>query len=235
MIFTIAARELRSLFLSPLAWAMLAVMQFILGLIFAKGIDVFLAAGAQAQTEYGITRVIIETLYFWTSIIVMIVIPLLTMRVFSEEKRNATFPLLMSAPISLTEIAMGKYLALLGFNSIFLSLVTTMPMTVLIGGGLDFGQLAAATTGLFLIMAAYTALGLYISSLTKSPVLAAVLTYLAIIFLFIIDLLATNNNPTGLFSYISLRTHLVNFLQGLFSTKDAVSYTHLTLPTKRIV
>lgn len=227
MIFTLAAKELRSLFLSPLAWVILALMQFILIQFYASAVEQYLQLQprlAAMGNDPGMTAVAGGQIYSITSFVVMLIIPLMTMKVISEEKRSATLPLLLSAPINNTEIVLGKFLGLLGFNATLVVLITLMPLSLLFGGSIDYGMLGAMIIGLFLLMACYTALGLFMSSLTNSPILAAVMTYLVILFLYILDLIATQDNPTGLFDYISLRVHLENFFQGLFSTEDVVYY-----------
>jgi len=227
MIFTIAMREFKSLFLTPLAWVILAFMQFILSFFFAKGISDFLLAQPQIQANHidiGITTFVNYYLYYWAVAVIMLVVPLLTMRAFSEEKRNATMPLLLSAPLGLAEIVLGKYLGLIMFNLLLAAMLTLMPLSVLIGGTLDWGMLLLALTGLILATSCYSAIGIFISSLTRSPVLAAVITYLVLFFLFVIDLLATSQDPSGLFQFISLRKHIENLMQGLFSREDITYY-----------
>lgn len=227
MIFTLAAKEIRSLFLSPLAWVILALMQFILIQFYASAVEQYLQLQprlAAMGSDPGITAVAGAQVYSITSFMVMLIIPLMTMKVISEEKRSATLALLLSAPLSNTDIVLGKFLGLLFFNTVLILMITLMPLTLLFGGTLDFGLLGAMIIGLFLLMAAYTALGLFMSSLTTSPILAAVMTYLVILFLYILDLVATQDRPSGLFDYISLRVHLENFFQGLFSSEDVVYY-----------
>lgn len=227
MIFTLAAKEIRSLFLSPLAWVILALMQFILIQFYASAVEQYLQLQPRLEAmgnDPGMTAVAGGQIYSITSFMVMLIIPLMTMKVISEEKRSATLPLLLSAPLNNTEIVLGKFLGLLFFNTVLIGLITLMPLSLLFGGTLDFGLLAAMVIGLFLLTAAYTALGLFMSSLTDSPILAAVMTYLVILFLYILDLIATQDRPSGLFDYISLRVHLENFFQGLFSTEDVVYY-----------
>jgi len=118
MIITIAARELRSLFLSPLAWSVLAVVQFILAYLFLSQIDTFLVWQprlAAIEGAPGISDIVIAPLFADAAIVLLLVTPLLTMRVLSEERRNRTLSLLFSAPVSMTEIILGKYLGVLAF------------------------------------------------------------------------------------------------------------------------
>src|SRR3989344_2614123 len=104
MILTIAARELRTLFLSPLAWAILAVIQLILGFLFLAGIQQFLVdqpALLAMENAPGLTEYILPNLLGNAAIVLLLVVPLLTMRLVAEERRNKTLTLLFSAPISM--------------------------------------------------------------------------------------------------------------------------------------
>src|SRR6266566_6514946 len=118
MIFAIAWRELRSLFLSPLAWAMLAVVQFILAFLFlvlVAQVQELAPQLAALENAPGITEMIVPQLFGWAGIVLMFAVPLLTMRVLAEERRNRTLVLLYSAPVSRTQIVLGKYLGVLLF------------------------------------------------------------------------------------------------------------------------
>ena len=126
MVFTIAARELRSLFLSPLAWAVLAVVQFILAYIFLSQDENYLVWQpklAAMEGVGGVTDLIIAPVVADATCVLLLVAPLLTMRVLSEERRNRTLSLLFSAPVSMTEIVIGKYLGVLFFFMVLLALL----------------------------------------------------------------------------------------------------------------
>jgi ABC-2 type transport system permease protein len=118
VIRVIAARELRSLFVSPLAWVMLAVVQFIIGYLFLTRIELFLQFKPRLlalENPPGLTDIVVAALFGNAGVVLLLVVPLLTMRLISEEHRNGTLPVLLAAPISMTEIVLGKYLGLLTF------------------------------------------------------------------------------------------------------------------------
>ncbi len=232
MIWSIAIRELRSLFLTPLAWAIFAITQFMICLFFLKSVELYLGIQPQLEannSDPGITSIIVESVYGSSVFILMIIIPLLTMRLISAEKQNKTLTLLFSAPLSMTEIILGKYLGVILFLLIMIAMITIMPLTVLLGGSLDFGLIISNIMGLFLILATFSAIGLYISTITNNPILAAVISFTSLLLLNLIDLLATTDNPTGLFSYISLRSHLDNLSTGFFKSSDVIYYILLIL------
>ena len=126
MIGTIAARELRSLFFSPLAWTMLAVIQVIIAFLFLVQVDFFLQIQprlAQMPGAPGLTEIVVAPTFGNAALILLLVVPLLTMRLVSDELRNQTLSLLFSAPVSMSAIILGKYLGVLGFLLIQLLLI----------------------------------------------------------------------------------------------------------------
>jgi len=190
MIFTIAARELRSLFLSPLAWAILAVTLFILAYLFLTQIETFIGLQprlAAIKGAPGVADIIVAPLLADAAVVLLLITPLITMRTISEERRNRTISLLFSAPVSMTEIVIGKYLGILSFFIILLALLALMPLSLLAGTDLDLGKLAAGMLGLTLVVAAFSAIGLYMSSLTEQPTVAAVTTFGLLLLLWIVD------------------------------------------------
>lgn len=227
--WSIAKRELHALFLSPLAWSILAVVQLILGLVFAVRVSMYLEPDFQTQLAQvpnppGITSLIVGHVYVWASIVFMMVTPLLTMRLVSEERRTKTLALLISAPVSMTQIILGKYIGLLLFMLSMLSMITLMPLSLLMGGTLDFGQLCSGFIGLGLLMATFAAIGLYISTLTAHPTVAAISTFGSLLLLWMIDWASSSEEQSGLLGYLSLTTHYQVLLKGLFSTQDLVYY-----------
>lgn len=233
MIFTIAARELRSLFLSPLAWTILAVVQFILAYLFLAQIDAYLALQprlAAIEGAPGVSDIVVAPLLADAGIVLLLITPLMTMRVLSEERRNRTLTLLFSAPVSMTEIIIGKYLGILAFFLILLGLLALMPLSLLLGTNLDLGKLAAGLLGLSLLLAAFSAIGLFMSSLTEQPTVAAISTFGLLLLLWIIDWAGNSGNETsGLFAYLSMLRHYETLLNGLFNSTDVAYYLLLTV------
>jgi ABC-2 type transport system permease protein len=236
MILTIALRELRSLFLSPLAWTVLAVVQLILGFLFLANVEIYQAYQPQLlalEQAPGVTEVVVPDLFGNAAIVLLLVVPLLTMRLIAEERRNRTLPLLMSAPVSMTEIVLGKYLGVLLFLLTVLALIGVMPLSLLLGGGLDFGLLASALVGLALLLASFTAVGLFMSTLTQHPTVAAIATFGALLLFYILDWSGQGAGSGNLFAYLSLFNHYKPFLEGIFSTTDAIY--HVLLSTTFVV
>ena len=229
MIFTLARRELRSLFLSPLAWAILAIVQFILAYSFLSQLQEFLVIQpklAAIENAPGVTELVIVPLYGSAAFVMMLVTPLLTMRLISEERRNQSLALLMSAPVSMTEIIIGKYLGMLGFAAIMIIMMTLMPLSLYFAGTLDSGLLFSMVLGISLLLAAFISLGLYMSSLTAQPTIAAMSTFGMLLMLWIIDWAGGKADAaaSGLLEYISMLRHFEAFSKGLFNSSDFMYY-----------
>jgi len=232
--WTIAGRELRSLFLSPLAWSILGVLQFIFGWVFAVLIYLFVQPQIQANLASdpnapGMTSIVIGALFDWVGIVLLLVTPLLTMRLMSDERRNKTLSLLLSAPIRMSSIILGKYLGIMGFLVIMISLLSLMPLALLLGGTVDFGQLAGCLLGAILLLGAFVAIGLYISTLTTQPTIAAIITFGILLLLWMIDWAGQTEEQSGLLTYLSITNHYQNLIKGLVDTQDIVYYLLLII------
>ncbi len=222
MILTIARREITSMFISPLAWVILTVIQAILGRMFLAQIENFFMLQPQLielENAPGVTDIIVAPIFSLAAIILLMIMPLLTMRTLAEEKKNKTINLLFSAPISITQLVLGKYLGLLFFVLILSSMLMLMPLSLLPGTSLDIGKLFSIYLGMILLLGSFAAIGLYLSSLTDSQTIAAVSTFGALLMLWIIEW----NTDQTLFHYLSLLAHHQPLLEGVFSSVD-ISY-----------
>ena len=228
MIITIAQQEIRTLFLSPLAWIILAVIQVLLGYMFLAQLDNFFLLQpqlSQLDNVPGVTDIVIAPLFSLAAIILLMIMPLITMRSIAEEKRNKTLTLLVSSPISMTEIVLGKFLGLFFFVFILVSLLMLMPLSLFIGAPLDIGKLLSIFISMLLLLSSFAAIGLYLSSLTDNQTIAAVSTFGALIMLWIIDwvseVLPRNQE---VISYLSLLQHHQTMLEGIFNSADVAYY-----------
>lgn len=230
MILAVAGRELRALFLSPLAWSLLGVACFILAWLFLVQIESFLQIEAQlngGQSELGVTDLVIAPLFDAAGMVSLLLTPLLTMRLLSEEYRSGTIRLLFSSPVPLYQIVLGKYLAQLGLLLLLLLLTALMPLSLLLGSAIDLGRVAASLLGLFLLLAGYAAIGLLISSLTAQPAVAAIATYGVLLLLWILNI--PRAGETGeLLQWLSLAGHYRPFLSGLVRSSDVAYFLLLS-------
>lgn len=180
MIFTIAAKELRALFASPLAWVLLTVMQLLLAYTFLRRLDDFLQIQPQLgrmASPPGMTELVAAPTFATAAAMLLFAVPLLGMRLIAEERRNQTMVFLTSAPVSLTEIVLGKFAGLFAFLMLIIALAAAMPLALAGSTTLDYGLLASLVLGLALLAAAFAATSLYTSSLTAHPFVAAIAAF----------------------------------------------------------
>ncbi|MBF8269302.1 MAG: hypothetical protein HW386_1011 [Gammaproteobacteria bacterium] len=228
-VFTIAGNELRRLYLTPLAWLSLAVVQFFLTVTCFTLADQYQQA-ISTFVNRGITSTVVAGTLQTAGLLLLLVTPFLTMRLISEERRSGTLPLLLSAPVSVTAIVLGKYLGMLGFFLIMLIMIGLTPLALSFGTRLDYGLLAAGFIGLILLAGSFAAIGLFASTLTRQPAIAAVLCFAGLFLFWVIHVLGSTDNQTvaAVINYLSMQRHFNQFLTGLFTTGDVVYYLLLS-------
>jgi ABC-2 type transport system permease protein len=233
MILIIAARELRGLLVSPLAWVVMALAQALLAWLFLVQIDLFMALQprlAGAAGAPGVTDLVAAPLLANAGTVLMFLVPLLSTGLLGRESATGTLPVLFSAPVSLLQIVLGKYLGLLAFLGLLLALTAAMPLSLLAGTQLDLGKLAAALLGLALVLAATGAIGLYASSCLRQPAAAAALSLSILLFLWLADQAGVpEDGGFGLFQWLSLGHHFQFLLRGLVRSIDVVYFLLLIL------
>ena len=228
MLWVVARRELATLFLSPMAWIILAVIQVILGYMFLTNLDNFFLVQPQLRqlaNTPGVTDIVVTPLMQVAAIILLMVLPLLTMRSLAEEKRNGTLTLLKSAPLGMSEIVLGKFVGLMGFIAILVGMLMLMPLSLYLGTTPDGGKLLAIFVGMLLLLGSFAAIGLYLSSLTDNQAIAAISTFGILLMLWIIDWIgASLESGRTLLGYLSLLQHHQSMLDGVFDSSDIAYY-----------
>jgi len=228
MIFTIARREIITMFLSPLAWVILGVIQVVLGFMFLSLLDNYAILQPQLmrlENMPGVTDIVVAPLFQLAAIILLMIMPLITMRTFAEEKRNKTLTLLISSPLSMTEIVLGKFLGLFLFVLFLVSLLMLMPLSLYMGTAIDTGKLVSIYLSMLLLLGSFAAIGLYLSSLTDNQTIAAVSTFGALLMLWIIDWVGeTVGDGQNVAAYLSILRHHQRMLEGVFNSSDLAYY-----------
>jgi len=227
-LFVIAAREFKTLFLSPMAWTVLAILHTIFAYLFLTQVETFTLLQpklAVIENSPGLTDIIVPPLFGNAGIILLLVTPLLTMQLICGERRNKTLALLLSAPVSSAEIIVGKYLGLLGLLLLVVALVTIMPLSLRVGGELDTGKFLANILALTLLTAAFAAAGLYLSAIAGHPVIAAMGSFGMLLLLWILDwTTGVKDQRSELLEYLSILRHFQNLQSGLISSVDVVYF-----------
>ena len=235
----IVKKEIRSYFCSPIAYVVLGVFLFVMGVIFAKFVDLYQRFNRAQQfgQAQGITIDKVATyLYQNMAFILCFVTPFLTMRLFSEEKRQHTLELLFTAPVRELEIVMGKFLSAYFLMLLMLALSAIYVFFMVLWGNPELKIIGATYLGLALALACYVSLGGLISAMTSSQAIAAVWTFIALLFLWLLQSLGQGITaawgpiqwgPTLV--YISPLGHFNSFSEGLIHVKDVVYFLSFTI------
>lgn len=240
MIWTVAGKELRSLFASPMAWVILAMLQVLLGLFFANGIDRYFQAmqGAMPpEQRMGFTAFVVPQVFGVAVLVLLTAVPLLTMRLIAEERKSQTLVFLFSAPVSLLEIVVGKFVGVMAFISVVVGLLLAMALSMNVATDLDIAHVLTNAVGMWLMAAAFCSLGIFMSSLTQQPIIAAIISFIALLGLIVIDSFAAD--PESPLNYLSLMRHFEPLSQGMLNTADIAYFilfaaTFLVLTVRRL-
>ena len=241
MIINVARKELQSLFASPMGWIILALLMLAFGSFYLQGVNNYfevMSGSIRPAERVGVTIFVGQTVYGIASFLMLFAVPLLSMGLISGERKSQTLPFLFSAPISLTEIVVGKFLGLIIFLSILVGYILLMLSTLNIWSDIDFGYLLSNSLGLILLAASFAALGIYFSSLTSQPIVAAILSFIALFALMGLDKFF-GSQPNHWFGYISLMKHFQSFSRGIIDSKDIIYFilfitTFLVLTVRRL-
>jgi ABC-2 type transport system permease protein len=234
MILNLARKELKSMFASPMAWLILSVLIFAFATYFINAVTQYFSmmdGSIQSNGRIGVTLFVGQSLFGLASFVMLFVVPLLSMRLIAEERRTQTLTFLLSAPISLTEIVLGKFLGLMTFLMIIITVITTMLLMLNHWTELDFGYIFSNVLGLVLLVASFSALGLYFSSITAQPVIAGLLSFFALFALLGLDqfLAADSSNPLSqMLQNLSLMRHFEPLSQGIIDSKDIIFFLLFT-------
>ncbi|MEE9265923.1 MAG: ABC transporter permease, partial [Gammaproteobacteria bacterium] len=172
----------------------------------------------------GLTAIVVAPALKAAGMVMLLAAPLVTMRLVSEERRSGTLSLLLSAPISMTDIVLGKFLGVMTFFGIVVLVIMLTPLSLLAGGTLDYGLLASGFLGLLLLVASFAAAGLFMSTLTEHPAVAAVSTFGLLLLLWNLDWAGTGaaEGVRSLFSYLAVTSHFNALLQGVVDSADLI-------------
>ena len=228
-------KEMRSYFVSPIAYLLLLMFALIFGWFFWNMIGAFVFYSMQSLREgqmypMNVNEEVVRPLLSNVTVIGLFFIPLITMRLFAEEKRTGTIELLATSPVRDGEVILGKWLAALCLYGCML-LVTALNFVYLFKyGNPDWKPLAINYLGLLLEAGALLALGTFISTLTKNQIIAGAATFGVCLLIFVLGWVSGYNSETWaqVCSYISVTTHMESFARGTLDSKDAVYYITLT-------
>jgi ABC-2 type transport system permease protein len=233
---TIAARELRSYFVSPIAYVVLTGFLLLGGWFFYNLVAVFSyrlqiyssMQGPQAVEQMNLNDFVIAPLLHNLSIVLVILVPVITMRSFAEEKRAGTFELLFTSPLRVGEIVAGKFLGAFVFLLLMIALTAIYPAILVAYGNPapEVKVMLAGYLGLLLLGTSFLTIGLLTSSLTENQIVAAVSCLVSLLLLYVIGWPAQTANPAigAVLRHLSVVEHFSELVKGVIDTKDLVYF-----------
>lgn len=224
----IAARELVSYFVSPIAYVVTVFFLVITGIIFTLIISSPSGMGGGPRAEIG---GLAGTMAF----LLLLSAPVITMRLFAEEKRLGTLELLMTSPVRDWQVVLGKWLGAIGLVVFMLLVSVEFPILIykFAGSKPDLGPMVCAYIGLLLAGMAYTAVGTMVSSTTNSQVVAWIVSLVVLLVLWLIgwfeySMASTSSNLSEAFTYISINKHFEEISRGVLTSKALLFFLSLT-------
>ncbi len=233
---TIAGRDFRKQFTSPIAYVVIAGFMAIMGWMFFFNLSHFNLQNLQYQQfnmgkGVSISDGIIRPLYGNMNVILLLILPLITMSSFAEERKLQTLQLLLTSPVTLTEIILGKFLALFGFVAVMIGLTLIYPAVLFATGNPELGPILTSALGTVLLSSCMLAIGVLFSSMTENQIVAGILTFGAGMFLWLISWATQSAGPvwSDVLTHLSLINHYNNFSQGILNSTDIVYYVTFIL------
>jgi ABC-2 type transport system permease protein len=227
----IAIKEFRSYFASPIAYILIGLFSLLFGWFFYVFLMAFVQQSEQMMQFGGggganVNQMMIRGLFQNTAVIILFVMPMITMRTYSEEKRSGTIELLLTSPLTDLEIIIGKFLGALALYGAML-IVTMIYIAILFRiGNPEWRPIIAGYLGLLLMGGCFLSVGLFISSLTKNQIVAGFLTFATFLMFWIVNWMGESSGPTtrDVLNYLSITEHFDDFSRGIVDTKHLVYY-----------
>jgi ABC-2 type transport system permease protein len=237
-VLAILQKELRSYFVSPIAYVVMTVFLVICGYFFYTIVSVFVERSMmmmmQSQQFGGpppamdVPSLVSRNFFGVVSTVVLFMLPMITMATFADEKRRGTMELLLTSPITHVQVIVGKFLAAIAFFLIMLTPTLLYHIFVYAYSSpkMTFGPILSGYLGLLLLGGAIISLGIFISTLTENQIIAAAITFGAVLILWVIDLSARSGGTVvkEIVSYLSILNHFEDFSKGVIDTSSLVVY-----------
>lgn len=232
-ILAIAHKELKSYFASPIAYIVIGLFALLYGYFYVAILAYFVRSSMQmgqfgaGPQSVNINQMMIRPLLQNVTILVLFMMPLVTMRTYSEEKRSGTIELLLTSPLTDFQIIMGKFLGAMALWGVMLGVTLIHTGILFVYGHPEWKPIATAYLGLLLLGGCFISVGLLISSLTKNQIVAGMVTFAVFLFLWVITWIGSFSGPTmdSLTTYLSIIDHFDDFGKGVIDTSHLIYYT----------
>jgi ABC-2 type transport system permease protein len=230
-ILAIARKELKAYFASPIAYVVIGLFALMFGFFYYTLLGIFIEQGMRMMGLQGgptqnVNEQMIRPLFLNASVLLLFVLPMITMRTYSEEKRSGTIELLLTSPLTDVDIIMGKFLGAMALYAAMLA-VTLVHVGVLFAFGTpEWIPIATGYLGLLLMGGCFISIGLLISSFTRNQIVAVMATFAVFLLLWVINWAGPLTGPTtqAVLDYLSITSHLDDFTRGIIDTKHVVYY-----------
>ena len=230
-ILAIAHKELKAYFASPIAYVVIGLFALMFGYFYYALLGIFIEQGMRMMGLQGgptqnVNDQMIRPLFLNASVLLLFVLPMITMRTYSEEKRSGTIELLLTAPLTDVQIIMGKFLGAMALYAAMLA-VTLIHLGVLFAFGRpEWIPIATGYLGLLLMGGCFISVGLLISSFTRNQIVAVMATFAVFLLLWVINWAGPLTGPrtSAVLDYLSITSHLDDFTRGVVDTKHVVYY-----------
>jgi ABC-2 type transport system permease protein len=229
-VLAIARKELNGYFASPIAYIIIGFFALAFGYFYFASVTFFLQASLQmgmpGQGQININTMAIRPLLHNVSVVALFVLPLITMRTYSEEKRSGTIELLLTSPVTDTQIVLGKFLGAVALYTIMLAVTWIHIGILFVYGNPEWKPIVSGYLGLLLMGAAFLSIGLLISSLTKNQIVAGMVTFTLLLLLWTMNWMSESAGPTmqKVLSALSITERFDDFSKGIISVSHLVYY-----------
>jgi ABC-2 type transport system permease protein len=234
-VWIILKKELKSYFASPIAYLLMTMFAVIFGFFFWNIVGYFTFLGMQQQMSgrgfpMNLNEQVIRPLLQNVSVIGLFLIPMITMRLFAEEKRQGTIELLLTSPVRDAEILFGKWLAALALYSLIVLIALLNFGFLFAYGQPDWKPILVGVLGLLMQAGALLAVGTFISTTTKNQIIAGAATFGVCLLLWIFEWVSGYESAAWakVLSYLSVVSHFESFAKGVLDSKDIIYYASLT-------
>ena len=230
-ILAIAQKELKSYFASPIAYVVIGLFALMFGFFYYTLLGIFIEQGMRMMGLQGgptqnVNEQMIRPLFLNASVLLLFVLPMITMRTYSEEKRSGTIELLLTAPLTDFDIIMGKFLGAMALYAAMLAVTLVHVGVLFFFGTPEWIPIATGYLGLLLMGGCFISIGLLISSFTRNQIVAVMATFAVFLLLWVINWAGPLTGPRtqAVLEYLSITSHLDDFTRGIIDTKHVIYY-----------
>jgi len=232
-VLAIAQKELRSYFVSPMAYVTIGFFAFLFGYFFVVGLQFSVQVSMQAgmlgagHQAVNINEFLMRPLFGNTAVILLFILPMITMRTYAEEKRSGTIELLLSSPLTDIQIILGKFLGVLTLFAVMLGITFVHIGILFIYSEPELLPILTGYLGMFLMGGSFISIGLLVSSMTKNQMVAGTVTFAVLLLFWVVSWMgdpSSGSTASQVLSYLSILDHFEDFSKGVIDTKHVAYY-----------